>query len=173
MDANARAMLVVTGAGVYSRLPQEEAVMSSTRAELQDIAERYLEMWRRRDPAGIGQHYAPDGVAESPTYATLRGRRAIEDAARAFFTSFPDFALEVEATVIDPPLIAIFTTVNATHMNEFFGLPGTGRRIEFRMSRLMKMNDDGLIAHERRVYDFTGLLVRIGVLRAKPAKPVD
>jgi len=147
--------------------------MSSTRAELQDIAEQYLEMWKRRDPAGIGQHYAPDGVAESPTYATLRGRKAIEDAARAFFTSFPDFTLEVEATVIDPPLIAIFTTVNATHMNEFFGLPGTGRRIEFRMSRLMKMNDAGLIAHERRIYDFTGLLVRIGVLRAKPAKPVD
>jgi hypothetical protein len=35
----------------------------------------------------------------------------------------------------------------------------------------MKMNDDGLIEHERRIYDFTGLLVQIGVLRAKPAKP--
>ena len=106
-------------------------------------------------------------------YATLRGRQAIEDAARAFFTSFPDFTFEVEATIIDPPFIAIFTTVNATHMNEFFGLPGTGRHIEFRMSRLMKMNDEGLIIHERRIYDFTGLLVRIGVLRAKPAKPMD
>jgi hypothetical protein len=30
---------------------------------------------------------------------------------------------------------------------------------------------DGLIAHERRIYDFTGLLLQIGVLRAKPAKP--
>jgi hypothetical protein len=39
------------------------------------------------------------------------------------------------------------------------------------MSRLMKLNDDGLIEHERRIYDFTGLLVQLGVLRAKPAKP--
>ena len=147
--------------------------MSRTRAELQDIAERYLEMWKQRDPAGIGRHYEPDGVAESPMYATLCGRKAIEDAARAFFTSFPDFTFEVDATIIDPPFIAIFTTVNATHVNEFFGLPGTGRHIEFRMSRLMKMNDEGLIAHECRIYDFTGLLVRIGVLRAKPAKPAD
>jgi steroid delta-isomerase-like uncharacterized protein len=147
--------------------------MSSTRAELQGIAERYMEMWKDRDPVGIAEHYAPDGVAESPMYATLRGRKAIEDAARAFFTSFPDFKVDVEATIIDPPFIAIFTTVTATHMNEFFGLPGTGRHIEFRMSRLMKMNDDGLIADERRIYDFTGVLVRVGVLRAKPAKPVD
>jgi len=28
---------------------------------------------------------------------------------------------------------------------------------------------DGLIAHERRIYDFTGMLVQIGVLKAKPA----
>jgi len=27
---------------------------------------------------------------------------------------------------------------------------------------------DGRIIHERRMYDFTGLLVQIGVLRAKP-----
>ena len=60
--------------------------------------------------------------------------------------------------------------MNATHVNEFFGLPGTGKHIEFRLSRLLRMEGD-LIAHEARVYDFTGLLVQVGVLRAKPAKP--
>jgi hypothetical protein len=30
---------------------------------------------------------------------------------------------------------------------------------------------DGLIAHERRIYDFTGLLIQLGILRGKPAKP--
>jgi hypothetical protein len=29
---------------------------------------------------------------------------------------------------------------------------------------------DGLIVHERRYYDFTGLLIQIGILRGKPAK---
>jgi hypothetical protein len=28
---------------------------------------------------------------------------------------------------------------------------------------------DGKIQHERRVYDFTGLMVQLGVLKAKPA----
>ena len=65
-----------------------------TRAELQALAERYLETWRRRDPVSIAGFHAIDGVVESPIYATLRGRKAIEDASRAFFTSFPDATLE-------------------------------------------------------------------------------
>lgn len=142
-----------------------------TREELQGIAERYVEVWQRRDPVGIAQYHAIDGVAESPIYTTLRGRQAIQDASRAFFTSFPDAKLEVDAILIDAPRIAIFTTVNATHVNEFFGMPGTNRHIDFRNARLMEMDDQGLITHERRIYDFTGLLVQVGVLRAKPAKP--
>jgi len=59
--------------------------------------------------------------------------------------------------------------MSATHVNEFFGLPGTNRRIDFRGARLLHLEGD-LIARERRVYDFTGILVQVGVLRAKPAK---
>lgn len=141
------------------------------RDELKAIVERFTETWQRRDPTGLAQHHAPDGVAESPMYATLRGRKAIEDAYRAFFTSFPDATIDVENIIVDPPYVVVFTTVTATHQNDFFGLPGTNRHVDFRMSRLMKMNDYGLIEHERRIYDFTGLLVQLGVLRAKPAKP--
>lgn len=142
-----------------------------TREELQTFIERYMEIWQRHDPAAIAARHAAHGVVESPMYATLRGRKAIEEAARAFFTSFPDATFTYEATVIDPPRIALFTRVDATHINDFFGLPGTNRRIEFRNSRLFEVGADGLIEHERRIYDFTGLLVQMGVLRAKPAKP--
>ncbi len=141
------------------------------RDELTALVERYLDAWTRKEPDAIAKYHAADGVAESPMYATLRGRQAIEEAARAFFTSFPDATQTIEATIVDPPYAATFSKVNATHVNEFFGLPGTGRRIEFRNARLLTLDGDGLIVHERRVYDFTGLLVQIGVLRAKPAKP--
>jgi len=142
-----------------------------TRADLRAVIERYMETWHRRDPAAIARCHQENGVVESPMYATLRGRKAIEDASRAFFTSFPDATFTIESMVIDPPRVAMFTTVNATHMNDFFGLPGTNRPLMFRNSRLFEIDDQGLIAHERRIYDFTGVLVQIGVLRAKPAKP--
>jgi predicted ester cyclase len=75
----------------------------------------------------------------------------------------------VETLVIDPPQVAVFSTLTGSHVNEWFGLPGTNKRIEIRHARLLQIDEDGLIAHERRVYDFTGLLVKVGVLRAKPA----
>ena len=142
-----------------------------TREALQAIANHYVKEWEHRNPAGIALYHAIDGVAESPIYATLLGRKAIEDAARAFFTSFPDATLNVDAVIVDVPHIAIFTTVNATHVNEFFGMPGTNRHLEFSNARLLETDEHGLITRERRIYDFTGLLVQLGVLRAKPAKP--
>ena len=141
------------------------------RAELKAIGERFLAAWQRRDAAALSLNHAPQGVVESPMYATLRGRKAIEESYRAFFTSFPDATMEIENILADPPYIVMFATVNATHQNDFFGLPGTNRHIDFRTARLMKVNEERLIEHERRIYDFTGLLLQVGLLRAKPAKP--
>jgi predicted ester cyclase len=141
-----------------------------THTDLRTVVERYFASQRRRDPAGLAQFHGVDGTAESPMYGTLVGRPAIEEAYRAFYTSFPDATSEIESMVIDPPHVATFSTIMATHMNEFFGLPGTKRRIDFRIARLLEMEGD-LIKHERRIYDFTGILVQVGVLRAKPAKP--
>lgn len=140
-----------------------------TRAELQTIFERYMDTWKRRDPVALAAHHALDGIVESPMYQTRRGRQQIEESYRAFLTSFPDATHELEALVVDPPQLASYSTISATHVNEFFGLAGTNKRIEIRHARLLQFDDDGLIAHERRIYDFTGVLVKVGVLRAKPA----
>jgi predicted ester cyclase len=103
-------------------------------------------------------------------FATLRGRTAIEESHRTFLSSFPDATITLDAVVIDTPRIGVFLTLRATHVGDFLGIAGTNRRFEVPMARVVTM-EDGLIAHERRIYDFTGLLVEIGVLRAKPAKP--
>lgn len=141
-----------------------------TRDDLRALVDQFKVAFDRRDAMALAEFHAPEGLVESPMFATLRGRKAIEDAQRAFFTSFPDATQTIDQMVIDPPYVALFATISATHVNEFFGLPGTNRRIEFRGCRLLKIEGD-LIAHERRIYDFTGLLVQVGVLRAKPAKP--
>jgi hypothetical protein len=52
-------------------------------------------------------------------------------------------------------------------VGRFLGLEGTGRRLEVRGVMLADM-EDGLIAHEQRIYDFAGLLMQVGVLRGKP-----
>jgi predicted ester cyclase len=48
------------------------------------------------------------------------------------------------------------------------GLPPTGKKFTMPMVFLFTIRD-GRIQHERRVYDFTGLMIQLGVLKAKPA----
>ena len=49
------------------------------------------------------------------------------------------------------------------------GLEGTGRRCAFEGVSLFQLGPDLLIVKERRVYDFTGMLTQLGVLRVRPA----
>ena len=141
-----------------------------THTDLRAFVDRYVKAQHRRDPAELATFHSVDGIVESPMYGTLVGRAAIEEAYRAFYKSFPDASFELEDMILEPPNMAVFATVTATHVNEFFGLPGTNRRIDFRGARLVQLDGD-LIVRERRIYDFTGILVQVGVLRAKPAKP--
>src|SRR4029453_17999894 len=94
------------------------AQLQTDRAELQAIADRFIAALKRRDVKAMGELYALNGVAESPMYATRVGRQSIEDAYRSFVTSFPDFSVDVESFLVDPPHLAFFATINATHVNE-------------------------------------------------------
>ena len=123
--------------------------------------------WRRRDPAALALGHAEDGTVESPIFSTVKGRDAIQKSYESLFQSFPDWDLVDEPALIDGDRVAQPFTARATHVGKFMGLEGTGRRCEVRGVMLMDMKD-GLIAQERRIYDFTGLLMQVGVLRGKP-----
>ena len=47
------------------------------------------------------------------------------------------------------------------------GLPPTNKPFRLPIVFLCTVKD-GLVVHEQRIYDFTGMLVQIGVLKAKP-----
>ena len=141
-----------------------------SRATLEALVKLQMEALNHHDPAALAEQHALNGIVESPMFATLRGRKAIEQSYRTFLTAFPDVKFVLDTAVIDEPRVAIFLKFNATHAGEFYGLPGTHKHIHVTMARLRTTSESGLIAHERRIYDFTGMLVQTGVLRAKPAK---
>jgi predicted ester cyclase len=141
-----------------------------TRVDLERLIERYLATANRHDPHSLAALYSANCRVESPLFASLQGRAAVETSYQQFFAVFPDIEFKRESSVIDPPTMAVTTLNGATHQGEIFGLAPTHKRIEFRLVWLVTVGEDGLIAAERRVYDFTGLLVQLGVLRAKPAR---
>jgi steroid delta-isomerase-like uncharacterized protein len=140
------------------------------RSDLERVTTLYLDGMNTHDPGALAALYAVNCVVESPLFGSLQGRAAVEESYRRWFRIFPDVHFHPESTIIDPPSVAIMTRNTATHEGDLLGLSPTGRQVEFRTLRLITL-EDGLIATERRIYDFTGLLVQLGVLRAKPARP--
>lgn len=140
-----------------------------TREEIHQFFATRQELWNARDADALARGHAETSTVLSPMFGNLQGRAAISDAYRSLFTIFPDWALTMEELLIDDQHVAQLFSVAATHVGEFMGLTGTNRRFQIQGVRLFQMNN-GLIQHERRLYDFTGLLLQVGVLRGKPAR---
>ena len=139
-----------------------------TRDQVLALFVRRQEAWNRRDAAALGRDYAPEGVVISAVSGRLEGRERIAAAYRAWFTAFPDLDFRSDALVIDGDLAALFFKATGTHSGEFLGLAPSGRRFDVSGVFLYELAD-GQIVHERRILDFTGLLVQIGILKVKPA----
>ncbi len=140
-----------------------------TREAIESLFEQRELLWRRRDAAGLAKAHAEDGIVESPIFGTVRGRPAIEASYAGLFRAFPDSAIESQALVIDGDHVVQLFKWHATHAAEMFGLPATGRQFTIHGALVYRF-EGGHIQQERRIYDFTGLLVQIGVLRPRPAK---
>ena len=141
-----------------------------TRADAVEVFSRQQAAWNAHDPEALARDYADDGTIISPIFRTVQGRDAIVESFRSLFGTFPDWQYLGQDLLVDGESIAEPFIVKATHTGEFMGLPGSGRKVEIQGVRIVKMNG-GLIAYERRYYDFTGFLIQLGVLRGKPARP--
>ena len=140
-----------------------------TRDDITALVTRLDAALAAHDVAASTALYAEDCVVESPMGGgTVTGRDAIERVQRAFFQASPDVTFQREALLVDGHRVADISTVTGTDIGGFMGLGPTGKPFHFSMVRFFTV-DDQQIVHERRIYDFTGLLVQIGMLKAKPA----
>jgi len=140
-----------------------------TRAEIVDVLERRADAWRRLDAETLVADYAEDAVIESPLAGgTTQGRDQIRQVFQTYFVAFPDLAMEVDEVLVDDQRAAVMATFTGTDRGGFMGMPATGRRVTIPVVFLYEFKD-GKIVRDRRVYDFTGMLVQVGTLKAKPA----
>jgi len=76
--------------------------------------------------------------------------------------------MDVEEVLVDDQRAAVMATFTGTDRGGFMGMPATGRHVTIPVVFLYEFKD-GKIMRDRRVYDFTGMLVQVGTLKAKPA----
>ena len=138
-----------------------------TRDDIVRLFDGWQAVWARRDPVALATMYTSDCVVSSPIFGEIKGRAALEHSNRRLFEAFPDWDLRREDLIIDGDRVVEVIKVSLTHTGEFMGLPGTGRKAQIHGARVMRI-EHSLIEHELRLYDFTLLLMQVGVLRGKP-----
>jgi len=139
-----------------------------TRDEIVSVLDRRFAALNGRDVPTLMTVHSADGVVDSPLGGHAAGADAIRKVYDSWLASFPDAQFAVEPPIVDGDRVAQVATVTGTDEGGFMGLAPTGKKFTMPMVFLFTMRD-GRIHHERRVYDFTGLLIQLGVLKAKPA----
>jgi steroid delta-isomerase-like uncharacterized protein len=143
-----------------------------TRKQIENLFARRASAINHRDVAAASRLYTDDAVVDSPAAGgTVRGRKAVEDVTRALFSGFPDITFTSLTLVIDGDRAVSIGAIQGTDTGGFMGLPATNKPFRLPIVFVCTLRD-GLIAHEQRIYDFTGMLIQIGVLKAQPARTV-
>ena len=145
-----------------------EAQGSMTRQQMLDFFKHREDAHDDLDAAALAADYADNAVIESPTAGVHTGPEAAERTFRVIFSAFLDLTTKVENVVVDGNNAVAVLLLEGTHIGEFLGIPPTGNRFSMPAVFFYQI-ENGMIVRERRIYDFTGLLVQIGALKAKPA----
>lgn len=139
-----------------------------TRDEMTALFDRRQEAFDNMDADALSRDYAEDCIVDSPAAGTLRGAAAVDRARRAWFEAFPDLRYRTEKLIIDGANVVQLLTLEGTDIGGFMGLDPSGRSFKAPAVFLYEFRQ-GKIIRETRIYDFTGVLVQIGLLKAKPA----
>ena len=140
-----------------------------TREQIVSVMQAMQRAWNVRDAAALAALHADDGVVHSPMFGEVHGRAEIEQAYREMFRGFADWNFEGQELIIDGNRAAQTFIATATHTSELFGVEATHRKFKVQGVLVFELRD-GKIQAERRLYDFTSLLLQLGVLKAKPGK---
>ena len=138
-----------------------------TREQIVAVLNAMQRAWNVRDPTALAALFADNAVVQSPIFGELRGRPAVERSYRDLFRGFADWTFEGQDVIVDGSRAAQLFTVSATHSSDMFGVDATHRSFKVKGVLVFEFRD-GRIAHEQRLYDFTALLLQVGVLKARP-----
>ena len=139
-----------------------------TRDEMLALFDRRQDAFDNMDADALSADYADDCVVDSPAAGTLRGAAAVDRARRAWFEAFPDLKYRTERVVVDGNHAMQLLTLEGTDIGGFMGLEPSGRSFKAPAVFVYEFRERKIV-RETRIYDFTGVLVQIGLLKAKPA----
>ena len=107
-----------------------------------------------------------DFVCYDPNSETgeIRGADTIKGEIGYFRNAVPDRTYTVEDQVAEGDEVVTRYTASGTHQGEFFGVAGTGNRIEMSGIQIDRFDESGKMIEEWPEYDLLGAMRQIGAI---------
>jgi predicted ester cyclase len=106
----------------------------------------------------------PDFVCWDPNseVGEIRGADTIKGEIEYFHNAVPDLTYTVEDQVVEGDKVVSRYTASGTHRGEFFGVAGTGKRIEMTGINIDRFDERGRLVEEWPEYDLLGAMRQMG-----------
>ena len=95
------------------------------------------------------------------------GREETIEYIRTFYAAFPDNTHNIQKIITEGDFVSVMLTNNATHQEDFFGIPVTGNSVSIGAMHLIKVMD-GVIVEWWLLDDNLGLMQQLG-MELRPA----
>ena len=122
------------------------------------------EIWNNRRVDLVDELVAEDFVDHvelpiGPSGGRARYRASVE----ATLAAFSDYHEEIEFVVADDETAVSYTTLTGTHDGDLFGLPPTGRRVEYHSIGILRFKD-GRVVERWGIGDSMTMMGQLGML---------
>src|SRR3954447_13277743 len=132
-----------------------------------------LAAWNRGDAEGIVAFVAEDVIWRDVALGMpLHGRAALQTAAQAYMTAFPDLHVEVTSLTLDGARLVQEWTLTGTHRGELMGMPATGRWTQSYGAVITTFDDDAVMIEGAVYWNPLAMLQQIGLAPAPEAATV-
>jgi serine phosphatase RsbU (regulator of sigma subunit) len=128
--------------------------------EISAALARWADAVARHDAGGAAAMYSDDCMIVSLLYGLGLGRAFAEKTYGLIFEAFPDLVFEFDEPLIFGDRAVLVFYLRGTDTGGFFGQVPTGRPFSSLVVFQMKFRD-GLITHERRIFDRRGLALQL------------
>ena len=94
----------------------------------------------------------------------VRGADTMKGEIEWFRNAIPDLTYTVEEQLAEADKVVTRYTASGTHQGEFFGVPGSGKRIEMSGIQIDRFDESGKMVEEWPEYDLLGAMRQIGAV---------
>jgi steroid delta-isomerase-like uncharacterized protein len=132
--------------------------------ENKNIVRRYQEIYNRNDLDSLGAVVADDVLTPKMLPGMEPGLEGAKQVHARTLIGMPDWHTEIDDLIAEGDKVVARITMSGTHTGDFWGIPSTGKRVEFTGIYIVRIAGGKIVEHWGEE-DGVSLLQQLGVLK--------